>query len=130
MLLQGERANWIDPTYRKYFIDLCMREANNGNRIWGNLEAYCLEHDFLVTENIDGKIYYPETTKKWMGLYERQYLTWLKLTMATRHGYNSTTRTFDWPFKRWEEYLKKYPKAKQFRNRPLVIKLFSSIVGV
>ena len=71
MLLQGERANWIDPTYRKYFIDLCMREAKNGNIIWGNLEAYYLEHDFSGTENIDGKIYYPETIKKWMGLYEK-----------------------------------------------------------
>ncbi|KDO40112.1 hypothetical protein CISIN_1g041555mg, partial [Citrus sinensis] len=50
---------------------------------------------------------------------KRQYLTWLKLTIAIGNGYNSTTHTFDWPPERWEEYLKKYPEAKQFRDRPL-----------
>ncbi|KAK2649347.1 hypothetical protein Ddye_016836 [Dipteronia dyeriana] len=29
------------------------------------------------------------------------------------------TNTIDWPPERWEEYIKKYPDAKQFRNRPL-----------
>jgi len=30
-----------------------------------------LEQDFSGTENIDRKIYYPETTLKLMGLYEK-----------------------------------------------------------
>ncbi|RVX05813.1 hypothetical protein CK203_023807 [Vitis vinifera] len=37
----------------------------------------------------------------------------------TGHGYNSVTKTFDWPAEKWEEYLQKYPEAKQFRFKPL-----------
>ncbi|KAH9733273.1 DDE Tnp4 domain-containing protein [Citrus sinensis] len=119
MSSQGERANWTDPTYRKYFIDLCMREANNGNRSGATLKPTAWNRISQELKTLTGKSITPKQLKNGWDYMKRQYLTWLKLTMTTRHGYNSTTRTFDWPPERWEEYLKKYPEAKQFRNKPL-----------
>ena len=37
---------------------------------------------------------------------KKQYSTWIKMTIVTRHGYNPITQTFDWLDERWEEYLK------------------------
>ncbi|XP_024043374.1 L10-interacting MYB domain-containing protein-like [Citrus clementina] len=119
MSSQGERANWTDPTYRKYFIDLCMREANNGNRSGATLKPTAWNMISQELKTLTGKSITPKQLKNGWDYMKRQYLTWLKLTMTTGHGYNSTTRTFDWPPERWEEYLKKYPEAKQFRNKPL-----------
>ena len=36
---------------------------------------------------------------------KRQYLIWSKMMTMTGHGYNSVTKTFDWPTEKWEEYL-------------------------
>ncbi|KAH9774480.1 DDE Tnp4 domain-containing protein [Citrus sinensis] len=106
MSSQGERANWTDPTYRKYFIDLCMREANNGNRSGATLKPTAWNRISQELKTLTGKSITPKQLKNGWDYMKRQYLTWLKLTMTTGHGYNSTTRTFDWPPERWEEYLK------------------------
>ncbi|KAH9669600.1 L10-interacting MYB domain-containing protein [Citrus sinensis] len=134
MSSQGERANWTDPTYRKYFIDLCMREANNGNRSGATLKPTAWNRISQELKTLTGKSITPKQLKNGWDYMKRQYLTWLKLTMTIGHGYNSTTRTFDWPPERWEEYLKKYPEAKQFRNKPLanaeeLVALFSGAVA-
>ena len=36
---------------------------------------------------------------------KKQYLIWSKMMTMTGHGYNSVTKTFDWPAEKWEEYL-------------------------
>ncbi|KAK3229122.1 hypothetical protein Dsin_001003 [Dipteronia sinensis] len=50
---------------------------------------------------------------------KKQYQVCIRLISTTRHGYNAMTNTIDWPAERWEEYLKTYPEAKQFRQKPL-----------
>ncbi|KAL9440906.1 hypothetical protein AB3S75_019560 [Citrus x aurantiifolia] len=41
------------------------------------------------------------------------------MTTVTGYDYNPMTQTFDWTDETWEEYVKKYPKARQFRYKPL-----------
>ncbi|RVW44383.1 hypothetical protein CK203_071012 [Vitis vinifera] len=85
------KANWTDPIQRKHFIDLCLQEANKGFRSSGGLKS-----------------------SAWPRIAEE-----LEKLLGKRHGYNSVTKTFDWPAEKWEEYLQKYPEAKQFRFKPL-----------
>ena len=37
--VETSRANWIDPTQRKHFIDLCLLEAKKGFRSSGGLKS-------------------------------------------------------------------------------------------
>ncbi|KAL6335780.1 hypothetical protein AAG906_039543 [Vitis piasezkii] len=52
---------------------------------------------------------------------KRQYFIWSKMMTMIGHGYNSITKTFDWP---------KYPEAKQFRFKPLAnVKELEALFG-
>ncbi|KAL6350080.1 hypothetical protein AAG906_004015 [Vitis piasezkii] len=101
------RANWIDPIQRKHFIDLCLQEANKGFRSGGELEKLL------------GKRYTSKQLKNGCDYMKKQYLICSKMMTMIRHGYNSVTKTFDWPTEKWEEYLQKYLEAKQFCFKPL-----------
>ena len=37
---------------------------------------------------------------------KKQYLIRKRLIEATRHGYDASTGTFNWPNERWENYVK------------------------
>ncbi|RVX12863.1 hypothetical protein CK203_009851 [Vitis vinifera] len=80
------KANWTDPIQRKHFIDLCLQEANKGFRSGGGLKS-----------------------SAWPRIAEE-----LEKLLGKRHGYNSVTKTFDWPAEKWEEYL----QLLGLRNHP------------
>ncbi|KAL6326393.1 hypothetical protein AAG906_008255 [Vitis piasezkii] len=90
------RANWIGPIQRKHFIDLCLQEANKDFRSWR-----------FKLEKLLGKRYTSKQLKNGWDYMKRQYLIWSKMMTMTGHA------------EKWEEYLQKYPKAKQFRFKPL-----------
>ncbi|RVW96101.1 L10-interacting MYB domain-containing protein [Vitis vinifera] len=113
------RANWTDPIQRKHFIDLCLQEANKGFRSGGGLKSSAWPRIAEELEKLLGKRYTSKQLKNGWDYMKRQYLIWSKMMTMTGHGYNSVTKTFDWPVEKWEEYLQKYPEAKQFRFKPL-----------
>ncbi|XP_034686267.1 L10-interacting MYB domain-containing protein-like isoform X1 [Vitis riparia] len=113
------RANWSDPTQRKHFIDLCLHEANSGFRSGGTLKPSSWPRIIKELEKLVGKRFNQKQLKNAWDYMKKQYLTWSRLITMMGDGYNSVTKTFDLPTERWEEYLQKYPEAKQFRYRPL-----------
>ncbi|KAJ9697390.1 hypothetical protein PVL29_009281 [Vitis rotundifolia] len=112
------QANWIDSIQRKHFIDLCLQEANKDFRSGGGLKFSAWPRIAEELEKLLRKCYTSKQLKNGWDYMKRQYLIWNKMTM-TGHGYNFITKTFDWPAKKWEKYLQKYPKAKQFYFKPL-----------
>ncbi|RVW13271.1 L10-interacting MYB domain-containing protein [Vitis vinifera] len=117
--IEISRANWTDPIQRKHFIDLCLQEANKGFRSGGGLKSSAWPRIAEELEKLLGKHYTSKQLKNGWDYMKRQYLIWSKMMTMTGHGYNSVTKTFDWPAEKWEEYLQKYPEAKQFRFKPL-----------
>ncbi|WJZ86773.1 hypothetical protein VitviT2T_006199 [Vitis vinifera] len=117
--IEISRANWTDPIQRKHFIDLCLQEANKGFRSGGGLKSSAWPRIAEELEKLLGKRYTSKQLKNGWDYMKRQYLIWSKMMTMTGHGYNSVTKTFDWPAEKWEEYLQKYPEAKQFRFKPL-----------
>ncbi|XP_034700866.1 L10-interacting MYB domain-containing protein-like isoform X2 [Vitis riparia] len=113
------RANLTDPIQRKHFIDLCLQEANKGFRSSGGLKSSAWPRIAEELEKLLGKRFASKQLKNEWDYMKRQYLIWSKMMTMTGHGYNSVTKTFDWPAEKWEEYLQKYPEAKQFRFKPL-----------
>ncbi|KAJ9692959.1 hypothetical protein PVL29_011881 [Vitis rotundifolia] len=113
------RTNWTEAIQRKHFIDLCLQEANKGFRSCGGLKSSAWLRIAEKLEKLLGKRYTSKQLKNGWDYMKRQYLIWSKMMTMTRHGYNSVTKTFDWPAKKWEEYLQKYPEAKQFCFKPL-----------
>ncbi|KAK3231833.1 hypothetical protein Dsin_003714 [Dipteronia sinensis] len=100
------RANWSDPTQRKYFIDLCLQEVNSGFRSGGTLKPSAWTRIAEGLEKIIGKKFTQKQLKNGWDYMKKQYLTWTKLITTTGHGYNSVTQTFDWPAERWDDYIK------------------------
>lgn len=99
------RANWTDPIQRKHFIDLCLQEANKGFRSGGGLKSSAWPRIAEELEKLLGKRYTSKQLKNGWDYMKRQYLIWSKMMTMTGHGYNSVTKTFDWPAEKWEEYL-------------------------
>ena len=99
------RANWIDPIQRKHFIDLCLQEANKGFRSGGGLKSSAWPRIAEELEKLLGKRYTSKQLKNGCDYMKKQYLICSKMMTMIRHGYNSVTKTFDWPTEKWEEYL-------------------------
>ncbi|KAJ9682471.1 hypothetical protein PVL29_018400 [Vitis rotundifolia] len=129
------RVNWTDPIQKKRFIDLCLQEANKDFRLGGGLKSSAWPRIAKELEKLLGKCYTLKQLKNGWDYMKRQYLIWSKMMTMTGHGYNSVTKTFDWPVEKWEEYLHKYPEAKQFHFKPLanveeLEALFGGVLGV
>ena len=103
--VETSRANWTDPTQRKHFIDLCLQEINKGFRSGGSLKSSAWSRIGEELEKLLGKRYTSKQLKNGWDYMKRQYLIWSRMLNVTVHGYNSVTKTFDWPDEKWVEYL-------------------------
>ena len=104
-IIETSRANWTDPTKRKHFIDLCLQEINKGFRSGGSLKSSAWSRIGEELEKLLGKRYTSKQVKNGWDYMKRQYLIWRRMLNVTGHGYNSVTKTFDWPDEKWVEYL-------------------------
>ena len=98
-------ANQTNPFQRKHSIDLCLQEANKGFRLSGGLKSSAWPQIDEELEKLLGKHYTSKQLKNGWDYMKRQYLIWSKMMTMIGHGYNSATKTFDWPTEKWEEYL-------------------------
>ena len=99
------RANRTNPIQRKHFIDLCLQEANKAFRSGGGLKPSACPPIAEKLEKLLGKRYTSKQLKNGCDYMKKQYLICSKMMTMIRHGYNSVTKTFDWPIEKWEEYL-------------------------
>ena len=104
--VETSKANWTNPTQRKHFIDLCLQKANKGFT-WsgGGLKSSAWPQIAEKLEKLLGKRDTWKQLKNEWDYMKIQYLIWSKMMTMTGHGYNSITKTFDWPAEKWEEYL-------------------------
>ena len=91
----ASRANWTDPTQRKVFIDLCLREANNGLRIGSTLKSIYWTRIAEGLEQHTGKRFHQKQLKNGWDYMRKQYVAWNRLISTTEHGYNAETNTID-----------------------------------
>ena len=93
--VETSRANWINPTQRKHFIDLCLLEAKKGFRSSGGLKSSAWPQIAEELEKLLWKRYTSKQLNNGWDYMKRQYLIWSKMMTVIGHGYNSVTKTFD-----------------------------------
>ncbi|KAK1323648.1 hypothetical protein QJS10_CPA02g00935 [Acorus calamus] len=112
------RAAWSSEM-KKIFIDLCLEQVKVGGRPGANLKTSAwkkVREEFNQRNLVN---YEQKQFKNYWDTLRKQWTTWTRLISLTGIGVVAPGQTVQMDQERWDEHIKAYPDAKQFRYKPL-----------
>ncbi|KAK1264389.1 hypothetical protein QJS04_geneDACA022931 [Acorus gramineus] len=104
---------------KKMFIDLCLDQVKVGGRPGANLKTSAwkkVREEFNQRNLVN---YEQKQFKNYWDMLRKQWNTWKRLISLTGIGEVAPGQTVQMDQERWDEHIKAYPDAKQFRYKPL-----------